>query len=79
VVSCNARAVTDSLRGRTGRLLVIAPTDGATNMAIDEALSLGRRADTRRPAPLLRMGSAHCCFSAGDLAVYTRRLGEIGA
>jgi len=41
--------VTDSPRGRTWRLLVTEPTDGATNMAIDEALSLGRRADTSPP------------------------------
>ena len=41
--------MTDSPRGRTWRLLVTEPTDGATNMAIDEALSLGRRADISPP------------------------------
>ena len=43
--------MTDSPRGRTWRLLVTEPSDGATNMAIDEALSLGRRAGTS-PATL---------------------------
>jgi lipoate-protein ligase A len=41
--------VTDSPRGPTWRLLVTEPTHGATNMAIDEALSLGRRGDTLPP------------------------------
>ena len=42
-------AVMDSPRARPWRLLVTEPTDGATNMAIDEALSLGRRTDTSPP------------------------------
>jgi lipoate-protein ligase A len=41
--------VTDDPHKRTWRLLVTEPTDGATNMAIDEALALGRRADTSPP------------------------------
>jgi len=41
--------VTDSPRGRTWRLLVTEPTDGATNMAIDEAVWLGRRAGASPP------------------------------
>ena len=41
--------VTDDSRRPTWRLLVTEPADGATNMAIDEALSLGRRADTSPP------------------------------
>ena len=39
----------DSPRDRTWRLLVTEPTDGTTNMAIDEALWLGRRAGTSPP------------------------------
>ncbi len=42
-------AVTDSRSGRTWRLLVTEPTDGATNMAIDETLWLGRRAGASPP------------------------------
>ena len=41
--------MTDSPRGRTWRLLVTEPTDGATNMAIDEAVWLGRRAGASPP------------------------------
>jgi lipoyl(octanoyl) transferase len=41
--------VTESLNGRTWRLLVTEPTDGATNMAVDEAVWLGRRADASPP------------------------------
>jgi len=41
--------VNDSPRDRTWRLLVTEPADGATNMAIDEALWLGRRAGTSPP------------------------------
>jgi lipoate-protein ligase A len=41
--------VNDSPRDRTWRLLVTEPTDGATNMAIDEALWLGRRAGASPP------------------------------
>src|SRR2546428_11719227 len=41
--------VTDSPRGPTWRLLVTEPTDGATNMAVDEAVWLGRRAGTSPP------------------------------
>ena len=48
-VPCDARAVTDNPRGQTWRLLVTEPVDGATNMAIDEALSRGRRAGTAPP------------------------------
>ena len=44
MVPCDARGVTDSPRGRTWRLLVTAPADGATNMAIDEAVWRGRQA-----------------------------------
>ena len=40
--------VTDA-RARTWRLLVTEPTDGATNMAIDEAVWLGRRAGSSPP------------------------------
>jgi len=47
--SCDASAVTDNPRGRAWRLLVTEPADGATNMAIDEAVWLGRRADTSPP------------------------------
>jgi len=36
--------VTDGLHDRAWRLLVTEPADGATNMAIDEALWLERRA-----------------------------------
>src|SRR5436190_5627975 len=39
----------DSPRSRTWRLLVTEPADGATNMAIDEALWRGRRAGTSPP------------------------------
>ena len=39
----------DRPRDRTWRLLVTEPTDGATNMAIDEALWLGRRAGVAPP------------------------------
>lgn len=46
---CDARGVTDSSRGRTWRLLVTEPSDGATNMAIDEAVWLGRRAGASSP------------------------------
>ena len=42
-------AVTDSRSGRTWRLLVTEPTDGATNMAIDEALWRGRQAGASPP------------------------------
>jgi len=41
--------VTESSRARTWRLLVTEPTDGATNMAIDETLWLGRRAGASPP------------------------------
>jgi len=41
--------VTDISRSRTWRLLVTEPTDGATNMAIDEAVWLGRRAGASPP------------------------------
>jgi lipoyl(octanoyl) transferase len=41
--------VTDNRSGRTWRLLVTEPTDGATNMAIDETLWLGRRAGASPP------------------------------
>jgi lipoate-protein ligase A len=41
--------VTDSPRGRTWRLLVTEPTDGASNMAIDEALWRGRRSGGSPP------------------------------
>jgi lipoate-protein ligase A len=41
--------VNDRPRDRTWRLLVTEPTDGATNMAIDEALWLGRRAGVAPP------------------------------
>ena len=41
--------MTDNPRGRTWRLLVTEPADGATNMAVDEALWLGRRAGTSPP------------------------------
>ncbi len=41
--------MTDSPRSRTWRLLVTEPTDGATNMAIDEAVWLGRRAGASPP------------------------------
>jgi lipoate-protein ligase A len=41
--------VTDGARARTWRLLVTEPIDGATNMAIDEAVWLGRRASTSPP------------------------------
>src|SRR5262249_11802613 len=44
---CDARGVTD--QDRAWRLLVTEPTDGATNMAIDEALWLERRAGGARP------------------------------
>ena len=46
---CDARDVTESPSARTWRLLVTEPTDGATNMAIDEALWLGRRAGASPP------------------------------
>jgi lipoate-protein ligase A len=46
---CDARGVTESPSARTWRLLVTEPTDGATNMAIDEALWLGRRAGASPP------------------------------
>ena len=41
--------MTDSPRGRTWRLLVTEPTDGASNMAIDEAVWLGRRMGASPP------------------------------
>jgi len=41
--------VTDDARVRTWRLLVTEAVDGATNMAIDEAVWLGRRAGTSPP------------------------------
>jgi lipoate-protein ligase A len=41
--------VTDTARARTWRLLVTEPADGATNMAIDEAVWLGRRAGISPP------------------------------
>jgi lipoyl(octanoyl) transferase len=41
--------VTDGARARTWRLLVTEATDGATNMAIDEAVWLGRRAGSSPP------------------------------
>jgi lipoate-protein ligase A len=41
--------VTETPRARPWRLLVTEPTDGATNMAIDEAVWLGRRAGTSPP------------------------------
>jgi lipoate-protein ligase A len=41
--------VTDSSRARSWRLLVTEPTDGATNMAIDETVWLGRRAGASPP------------------------------
>jgi len=46
---CDARGVTESPSARTWRLLVTEPTDGATNMAIDEAVWLGRRAGASPP------------------------------
>jgi len=41
--------VTDRARPRPWRLLVTEPVDGATNMAIDEAVWLGRRAGASPP------------------------------
>ena len=41
--------MTDSPRTRIWRLLVTEPVDGATNMAIDEAIWLGRRAGASPP------------------------------
>ena len=41
--------MTDSSRARSWRLLVTEPTDGATNMAIDETVWLGRRAGASPP------------------------------
>ena len=41
--------MTGSPRDRTWRLLVTEPSDGATNMAIDEAVWLGRRAGASSP------------------------------
>jgi len=41
--------MTDRPRGRTWRLLVTEPSDGATNMAVDEALWQGRRAGASPP------------------------------
>lgn len=41
--------MTESPRSRTWRLLVTEPADGATNMAIDEAVWLGRRAGASPP------------------------------
>jgi len=42
-------AVTDDAVPRTWRLLVTEPTDGATNMAMDEAVWLGRRSGASPP------------------------------
>ena len=51
--------------GARWRLLVTEPTDGATNMAIDEALWRGRQAgDVAAHAALLRLGAARRCRSA---------------
>src|SRR5574341_1098995 len=41
--------MSESPPGRTWRLLVTEPTDGATNMAVDEAVWRGRRAGTSPP------------------------------
>lgn len=49
MVPCDAMGVTDSPRGPTWRLLVTEPTDGATNMAVDEAIWLGRRGGASPP------------------------------
>ena len=46
---CDARGVTESPSARSWRLLVTEPTDGAANMAIDEAVWLGRRAGASPP------------------------------
>src|SRR5438270_1203016 len=48
-VPCDAVGMTDRPRGRTWRLLVTEPSDGATNMAVDEAVWLGRRAGASPP------------------------------
>src|SRR5207247_731904 len=48
-VPCDAGGMTDRPRGRTWRLLVTEPSDGSTNMAVDEALWQGRRAGAAPP------------------------------
>src|SRR5207249_80791 len=48
-IPCDARSVTNTSHSRNWRLLVTEPTDGATNMAIDEAVWRGRRAGASPP------------------------------
>jgi lipoyl(octanoyl) transferase len=77
---CDARAVTD--QNRSWRLLLTEPADGATNMAIDEALWLGRRAATSPPTvrffawapPTVSLGCGQPLDDHVDVAV-CRRLG----
>jgi len=74
--------VTDSPRGRTWRLLVTEPTDGASNMAIDEAVWLGRRTGASPPTvrffawapPTVSLGYAQPLDRHVDVAA-CRRLG----
>src|SRR5262245_64692594 len=73
--------VTDA-RARTWRLLVTEPTDGATNMAIDETVWLGRRAGATPPTirffawapPTVSLGYGQPLDAHVDVAA-CRRLG----
>jgi lipoyl(octanoyl) transferase len=75
-------AVTDEAVPRTWRLLVTEPTDGATNMAVDEAVWLARRAGASPPTvrffawapPTVSLGYGQLLDQHVDVAA-CRRLG----
>jgi len=74
-------AVTDSPHDRTWRLLVTEPADGATNMAVDEAVWLGRRRGASPPTvrffawapPTVSLGYGQPLDGHVDVAACRRR------
>jgi lipoyl(octanoyl) transferase len=74
-------AVSDGAPGRTWRLLVTEPTDGATNMAVDEAVWLGRRRGGSPPTvrffawapPTISLGYGQPLDAHVDVAACRRR------